>query len=344
MVWRMPALLVVVVALVSQACRPEQRSPDVATAPPATSASPASATTSAADSASNLVVPVPRPTVAMEFKAALDLGQTAGAEPQLRHGRIANSTDWPASLYATFQTPSGTAACTAALVGPQAMLTAGHCVPAVGGVIFSYHGQAKPYVASCTQHPHYLSHQDASADYALCKLDRPFVQPTGFMYETISTTGFDSFVGTTIVLTGYGCIGDAVANLQFDDKYRIGTNTIEETSATLSGKRGPAFYTPKENNNLFTKDDPNLANLCPGDSGGPAFRRTGGTADQFTSRVIVGVNSRVFYTSPAMTAFGSSLVSATAGPDFRVWAEEWAKTVAKVPVCGVDGAIPNCRS
>jgi hypothetical protein len=224
------------------------------------------------------------------------------------------------------------------------MLTAAHCVPTTGGVTFAFQGQAQPYVAMCTQHPRYVSKEDASADYALCKLDRPFAQPSSFIFETISTTGWEGLAGSTVILTGYGCVSDTVANLQFDKKYRIGTNTIEETSKTKPGTRGSDYYSPKQENNLLTKDDPTLANLCPGDSGGPAYRRTAGGADQFTSRVIIGVNSRVFYTSAARTAFGSSLVSATSGPDFRPWAETWAKTAAKVSVCGVEGAVPNCRS
>src|SRR5207247_443629 len=152
-------------------------------------------------------------------------------------------------------------------------LTAAHCVPPSGRVTFSYAGQNAPYVATCTQHTRYPS--DASADYGLCKLDRPFAAPAGFQYETINTSSTNMLIDTTVVMTGYGCISDAVANGQMDGKYRIGTNTIEETSASSPHKRDASFYAGNQNNNLFTKDDPQLANLCPGDSGGPAFRETG---------------------------------------------------------------------
>ena len=306
--------------------------------PPAAASAPAAATASM-----GLVAPTPQPSGDIDFKAALDLGQKPAAEPELRHGKVAVSADWPASLYATFDTPTGRAACTAALVGPQAMLTAAHCVPASGRVTFSYAGQSAPYIATCTRHTRYGS--DASADYGLCKLDRPFAAPAGFQYETISTGSMDGIAGTTLVMTGYGCISDAVASQQTDGRYRIGANTIEETSNSAPPHtRDAAFYKGGENNNLFTKDDPNLANLCPGDSGGPAFRETGASAGQFTSRVIVGVNSRVFYTDASRTTYGSSLVSATGGPDFRIWAEDWAKNVARVSLCGIEGSIPNCRS
>jgi Trypsin len=312
-------------------------------APPA--AVPASAPASAG-AAAGQVAPAPRPTGDLEFKATLDLKQGAGVEPELRHGKIAVSSDWPASLYATFQTGTVTRACTAALVGPQAVLTAAHCVPPSGRITFSYQGHNAPYTADCTQHPRYASNADASADYALCKVDRPFAAPPGFLHETINTASIDGMPGKTIVLTGYGCISDIVSQNQIDGKYRVGTNSVDETSNSPAKKRGAAsgVYAGKENNNLLTKDDPSLANLCPGDSGGPAFLETGASQGQFTSRVIVGVNSRVFYVDASQTTYGASLISSTGGPDFRSWAEDWAKNVGKVPVCGVRGTIPNCRS
>ena len=80
-----------------------------------------------------------------QFLAAFNLNQTPDAvQPELRHGVVAATADWPASLYATFSTPDGTAACTAALVGPEAMLTAAHCVPVSGQVTFKYKDQPEP--------------------------------------------------------------------------------------------------------------------------------------------------------------------------------------------------------
>jgi trypsin len=289
----------------------------------------------------SIVAPRLRPSGEVEFLAARDLNQPrGGAQPQLRGGRVAVSADWPASLYATFTTPRGTASCTAALIGPQAMLTAAHCVPENGVVKFTYGGQA--YVTSCTQHPQYVSHQDVSADYALCKINRPFAAPMGFLYEAVNTSSMNGLVGKSIILTGFGCIGDSVQDHRTDGKYRIGINTIDETSASPSRKRGVQYYSGREDNNLLTTDDPALANLCPGDSGGPAFSQTGGPG-QFTSRAVVGVNSRVFYTDATKSTYGSSLISATGGPDFRSWAEEWARSLG-VAACGLNGSLTNCRS
>jgi len=327
------------VSLLAWACG----TPQPAQSPGPTASAAAAVTTAAAAHAGPGTAPVHEPSGDVEFKAALDLKQKPkGNEPQLRHGWIAASKDWPASLYVTFQTADGMAACTAALIGPQAMLTAAHCVPGTGKVTFVYAGQAQPYDTECTRHPRYPA--DASADFALCRIKKAFAAPAGFLFETVDSGALSGMQGASLILTGYGCVGDAVASAQFDDKYRIGFNKVDETSASAPPARhhDEAFYAPRENNNLFTADDPEAANLCPGDSGGPVFRRQTGAA-VVTSRSIVGVNSRVFYRDAAHTTYGSSLLSSTGGPDFRGWASLWAKD-NKVAACGIAGAVPNCRS
>lgn len=310
--------------------------------PPETSTeaatTPASAPTAAAGALT--VAPQHRPAGDIEFKAVLDLDQQpVGNEPQLRNGRIAVSREWLASLYVTFQTPDGTAACTAALIGPEVLLTAAHCVPSNGNVSFRFDDQVEPYATQCTQHPRYPA--DASADFALCRIQRPFEAPVGFFYETVDTQRMDDLVGARLLLTGYGCISDIVAQGETDGKYRIGFNAVDETSSSPEQRRGARYYAGSQENNLFTVDDANAANLCPGDSGGPAFRRRASDAP-FTSRSIVGVNSRVFYKDQTFSSYGSSLVSATGGPDFRSWAESWTAS-EEVAACGLAGSIPNCR-
>ena len=53
------------------------------------------------------------------------------------------------------------------------------------------------------------------------------------------------------------------------------------------------------------------------------------------------MNSRVFYRTK--TSYGSSLISAAGGPDFRKWAEDWTKSNA-VGACGIVGSLTNCRN
>jgi len=319
--------------------------------PPASSSAGAAPSPSAPASAvvaTREVAPQHRPQSDIEFLAAFDLKQAPPpVSPQLRHGIEATTADWPASLYVTFSTPGGTAACTAALIGPEVMLTAAHCVPVQGGVTFKYKGQPKSYVATCTQHPQYVSNADPSADYALCKLDRKFAEFPGFLYETVDTAAMASRLNQTVVLTGFGCVSDISGAGPPDGKYRIGTNVIDQTSASpVNPAFGAALYAGSQDNNLFTLDDPELANLCPGDSGGPAL--VASTAD-FKKRVLVGVNSRVFYRDATRTTYGASLVSSTGTSEFIDWAKKWADPVPadptkKIAVCGLSGSPARCRS
>lgn len=288
------------------------------------------------------VAPVPVPSGDVEFRPALDLGQTPkSGELALRGGSEAVSSEWPASLYATFAARGATASCTAALIGPTVMLTAAHCVPAVGDVTFTYQGHPRPYAAACTRHPAYgRSAKDPSADFALCIVRPAFAAPAGFRYETVSSSGMAGLINATVVLTGFGCVSSVAASAPFDGKYRIGFNTIDESSASMARTRGDEFYAPKEDNNLFTRDDPAKANLCGGDSGGPVFARTDGPG--LTARAIVGITSRVFQDA-GRTGYGSSIISATGSPAFRDWAGRWARQ-AGASACGIAGQLPNCRS
>src|SRR4051794_7048838 len=236
----------------------------------APAASNAAATSGAVSDRSSIVAPAAEPSGPVTFKAARDLKQhPEGGEPQLRGGQEADSADWPASLYVTFKTARGTASCTAALIGPTAMLTAGHCVPSNGAVTFVYEGHRAPYAASCTRHPRYsASSSDPSADFGLCTVSPAFAAPAGFQYETVNTSAMSTLLNQTVILSGYGCVSDIVANDRVDGKCRIGFNAIDETSDSHAPhRRDASFYAPAEVNNLFTTDDQNRANLCPGDSG-----------------------------------------------------------------------------
>jgi hypothetical protein len=296
------------------------------------------------------VAPQYRPVGDIMFLATRDLDQSSpAASAELRHGRIADSRQWPASLYATFETPGGTAACTAAIVGPQAVLTAAHCVPDSGRITVAFAGRA--YRAACEVHPQYVARSDDSADFGLCKTERPFAAPDRIRFETINTAPMDDLLRTPesrrILLSGYGCISDIIAEDETDGNYRIGFNTVEETSNSAERRRGDDYYAGREDNNLLTSEDPELANLCPGDSGGPAFQATNGSDGPYSRRSIVGVNSRVFYrdfdAEGRPISYGASLISATGGPEFRAWALAWAARAQVAVVCGLVGPVELLR-
>lgn len=277
------------------------------------------------------------------YQSTFGLNQRpAQNEPMLRGGRVATTAQWPASFYAVFQTPRGRASCTSALIGPKVMMTAAHCIPSNGSVSFIFTGTA--YRMSCSAHPGWLTGSDPSADYALCKLVDNFSPPAGFRFESVDTRPMQSMTNQSIILTGFGCISDAVADTRTDGKYRIGLNTVDETSASTAPRRDPRYYSAQGNqkNNLFTTDTG--ANVCPGDSGGPAFRRTATTGTgEYLQRKIVGVNSRVFYRDSQRRTYGSSLISSTGTPDFRNWAMQWLNREG-LDACGLRGAITACRT
>jgi len=326
-----------------------------------------------AEGAGPVAQDAPPPQDGVTFSSVLDLNQESGAlKAMLRGGRLADSKTWPASFYVTYAAGSQTFACTAALVGPQALLTAAHCVPDSGAIKIAF-GGAIPYDAVCERHPGYASKADRSADFALCHLTIPFLEPAEFQFETIDPQPVSGWLGRKILLSGYGCTSDSVAISQAQiakqaaavsaaagtrtpppvPDYRIGFATVAETSASPPKADRAEFYAPVEFFNIITA--PDGANLCPGDSGGPAFVLSETSGASFQHRALVAVNSRVLFTDPDMQdRYGASLLAAAGAPgspndaarlSFRRWATAWAEGW-KTVICGVPdvlGIPQHCR-
>ncbi len=281
------------------------------------------------------VVPQPTPPPGVIFESVLALDQRPGdMQPQLRGGFEAASETWQALLFTAF--PGG-GSCTAALVGPQTVLTAAHCVPN-GQISFKFPGKAGPYVAWCAVDEAYTRTTDRSADFALCHLadGETVAVPKGFRYETISLDPFEKLLNTVLTLGGYGCTTEQVADTRPSKKYRIGPALIVENSNSPTRSLNPVFYAdPRyrkaEKNNLMTSAADGFANLCKGDSGGPVFRIFPGPTT-YDVRLIVGVNSRALFRQGDKTKYGASLIAATGGPRLREWALDWARSYY---VCGL---------
>lgn len=295
-------------------------------------------------------VPVAPPQNGAVFKSAVDLNQKRSeVNFELRGGRVADTDKWPASLYLTYRTSRISrkhSACTAALVGPQVVLTAAHCVPRNRVLRFTRGDQE--FISVCDRHTQYNARpkRDLSADFALCKIRSGKRVHLGLVakFERIADANPIYFVlepdaseeeeaQKRILLTGYGCTKDAADEDEVDGKYRIGETNLSGSSRSETQEHGSDYYGTNERHNLFTRSGAEYANLCPGDSGGPAFSELGGV------REIIGVNSRVFLISEDPDVYGSSLVSGIGlnrekGHDFRAWAQTWAER-KEVIICGI---------
>lgn len=177
--------------------------------------------------------------------------------PMLIGGIAADSSEWPASVYANVKD----GACSATLVGDRVLFMASHCVSDGQNVKFTAHANA--YTARCAHHPEYRKND--SADWSLCLVDRPV---TGVPFESFGPD-IQIAIDSTLLLSGYGCVkpGGGGGN---DGIFRIG-------NATVKGLPYGKTY------DIVTKGG---SALCFGDSGGAVFSMGA------KARYIVGVNSR----------------------------------------------------
>jgi hypothetical protein len=286
---------------------------------------------------------------------------------KLSNGIEVQRADWPTLIMAQIPIPGldkpGT--CTAALVGPNVVLLAAHCVDSWEGMA----RRAQLWAASrritmvCEMHPEYLKRDyqirapRGSEDYALCMLEdsgKPALSFAGaIQYEVVDTQSALK-TGDSVLMTGYGCDKlTLAANGVLDwvprnDGLRIGDERIE--SAANQWSSDPAYVTTRS-------IDGREPALCPGDSGGPLF--TGVTTGAPSGvRRIRGVNSKVCARRRGDTALCSvtlgpgvwdivSSMSATGLDSFRSWAGAWATSNAdKNPIiCGINrsAGVAPCR-
>lgn len=333
----------VALLLLIPACKPAQQASDAGST--SENAVEASASESAGRDGPEVVSPLV-PTGEVTFNAIADTDQQGvSVQAALRNGAPVplDSNDWQASFITEFDAGDGPESCTSAMIGPGVMLTAAHCIPDSRKIGFSYGGAR--FSMDCVRHPKWESGEDASADYGLCMLSdssRPFTPASTFRYETVDVSPMARLaqVRAPVILTGYGCTSDQVAQRRIDGRYRIGKNVVVATSDTVAPHTYPdTYFGPNgQRDNLITTDTG--ANICPGDSGGPAFS-VGLNGD--SSRKIIAVNSRVFFDPNDHARYGASLLAAMGSADFGNWARKWL-TDRQLSACGLAGAPPNCRS
>lgn len=214
-------------------------------------------------------------------------------------GRPATKGEYPETVYIS----SGNARCSASVIGPRVIMTAGHCVAddgQIGPVAVSntvaFSIDKTSYTAKCKQAPMYRDHTE-DHDMALCKVDKAVSIKPG----SISKKGPQ--LGEKVILSGYGCVkpGGGGGN---DGILRIG--------------KAKVIKLPEGKDHWFYVQD--TAALCFGDSGGPSFLDS-------KEHLIIGVNSRG-------NIKDLSLLTAVYTQESLDFFEEFAKD-QEVEICGI---------
>lgn len=187
---------------------------------------------------------------------------TADIEDALINGNPVKLADWPAVVRIT----TSVGACSATVVGPRTILTAGHCHE-LGDVVNFTTVKGTKYAAKLTTYPLYPNKDvDISLGVTPTDIDVPpmFVRTDKFETENMP-----------VALMGYGCTipGGSGGN---DGTLRMGSVLVAPKSIMADWGYDLILTSPGG------------AALCYGDSGGPALYQ-----DPVTKKyVVIGVNSK----------------------------------------------------
>jgi hypothetical protein len=210
---------------------------------------------------------------------------------------LADPRDWPSTLL--IKTSRGM--CSATVIGPRVILTAGYCIGGDNLDITAALQEATgaiSYRLQCQSHPNYET--DLAADVALCAADKPLAVPR---IEQINTNRMLLAAGASVIMVGYGCRSAETRN--FDGRLSAG-------QATFGG---------------FDDLAPGLVQLggsvaCSGDSGGGVF-----SADP-KKRVLLGIISRTDLQT-------KTWIVRTDTDKVLNWARGWARSNNAL-ICGLD--------
>jgi len=146
--------------------------------------------------------------------------------------------------------------CTATIVGPNTILTAGHCRSTNSSVQFTY--KQTRYSGTCTRHPQYSQDGWLNNDFALCKFAPAIELPVWGSLAKKSLV-----VGDKLIMQGYGAGSNG--------KLNVGASAVGRVNYMDYITRGSVY-------------------LGGGDSGGGLFAYT----DDLVNGpfIIVGINSR----------------------------------------------------
>jgi len=259
----------------------------------------------------------------LEVDAVPDLPQDP-LGPRLGNGVVATPSEWPASAVSK--------SCTVTLIGPQALMTAAHCVG--NGATVTVHNAGLPaFTGVCTRHSKW-SLQNLSPDVALCLME-PMARK-GLFFESLQLDAVHVASGNRLTLGGYGCTDLETQKQESPPVFRIGPALI--ATAPGGNTAWPQW--------LITQPatSGSLSFACPGDSGGAAYRFTPAGV-----RGIVGVISAVNADKEAVD-YRATYIAALATSEIRGFIQKWVGDSAKktedhkaVRICGVNLFELPCR-
>lgn len=211
--------------------------------------------------------------------------------------------------------------CSFTVVGPESVLTAGHCV--AGYFVVPESDLAPSTFVLCT--PSIGAGKDGRPDLALCRAAAKDIAGNFIMsrdafpaadyaggYETLDTDAARVTKHRSLLLTGHGCSGTRVPK----------PGTFAGGYATVTGPEAPT------GNRVLTQGG---ASLCPGDSGGAVYA----VGEDLSQRVVVAVGSN----TPAPD---QSLVSVLSSPESLAFLKQWQKNNADARICGLNYS-GHCR-
>jgi hypothetical protein len=156
--------------------------------------------------------------------------------------------------------------CTGTIVGPHAMITAGHCYSSGQTSKFKYKGVV--YAAKMTRNPEFIS-STAYNDHTLGLVSETMPGPYASIYPHVPA------IGENVQLNGYGCI--------HPKRIFGGANGADHKLRT-----GATKVIAMNNYEFTTRGGPDSSALCFGDSGGPVMA----VVDGQPTRGIIAINSK----------------------------------------------------